>query len=908
MKGIGTMKATLVAALALAAFAAGAYEIDISGDFAAGADGFPTGWSWHDYEGYLPHARVQVESAGELLIGETKGKGGAAIRSRRVPLTKDEILTVRAEVCGSGKAWITIYEWTKEGGWLMSQSPREVVLNPNWREVEYSFTADDLAGKRCATVEVALGVRPGANARFRNVSVWRRLTTAAILKSEDFESTKTLPGNPERIVDHIAPGLLSPTGQGVYKTDSRVDVIPSEKVELPSAESGAFLTSSYRLYAFGRAKRLPAKLVTGFKAGENKFLFAVDHDPAAAELTCAFSGGKKLRVPYASLPADFVFSAAASGTYELTVTSLADSSVRTVSGTSDFFSGAAGAEIVRKLALVAKDGVKTEVSLDNLQLARSEPEKQTALRYPYLAQPDLAFDPVKAGWPLVFEDEFDGTEVDSKKWDTNPGKEKREKQLKYAEVKDGKLLIKADYKPGTTNLATAGFWSEQTYKYGYFEARLKFTTYNGWWAAFWICSRATGNPFMDGFEIDVFEDYYMRNDARNKLDHNLHTKGGGPLKSWNYNSTLPGTHKDWYTIGCKWTPFEITYYIDGKAIPSTSSHSPYKTVTFDAFRHAACIMPLHAIVSGQIMSTAYGRHEATPDEVYPEIFEVDRVRVYGWPGSAPGAAPTVSFTSAAANRFAVTPGSPIDVNVTVKPAAKTGAKIKAVHLFDDGYYLETKTEPPYDFVVPMTKDYFNKTAWMKPGRSGIRPDFDGSMHVFCAFAEDETGMVGHSETMSFMIAPPGKSRPFRGIAHPVPGKVVIGHYDEGGPGIAYCDSTEGNNGAKDWRQDDWVDGGEHSIGSVASGEWVNYTIDVKKAGRYRLKLVYGTPSKFPHYVNYLLDGEKIGTTGRLKHHEEDHWGADTIAETPVALPAGQHVLTLHLFGQFNLGDFTIEEM
>jgi len=190
----------------------------------------------------------------------------------------------------------------------------------------------------------------------------------------------------------------------------------------------------------------------------------------------------------------------------------------------------------------------------------------------------------------------------------------------------------------------------------------------------------------------------------------------------------------------------------------------------------------------------------------------------------------------------------------------------------------------------------------------VRPEFDGSLHVFSAFAEDESGAVGYSPTVSVMVAPSGASRPYQGKAAEIPGVVVVGRYDEGGQGVAYSDSIRGNSGSKDWRQNESVDGGEHTVGGVSSGEWIRYTVDIKKSGRYRMKLMYGTPSSFSHTIDVLLDNVRLVTLGPLKRHAAEHWGTDAPVEAELTLPAGRHVLMLHLFGQFNFGDITFEEI
>ena len=897
-KKFGARALLLFAAVAMAAVAS-AYEVPVGGDFAETLpDGFPAAWCWFDYQVYLPHAEANVErvdGGNALHYFGAKGARGSALRSRkRIPGKAGELVTVALEAKGRGKAWFSLYCWGEKGEWTLSLSSREIVLQDVWEERSFTFTLVDTATSKAASFEVALGLKPGADAWFRNVRVVRRLEIDRVLESDDYESDAVRPGSPELVRGDIAPGLLAPTRKGVYRTTRRVDIVPATHREMPS--SGEFLTSGVRLYGFG--KGASGRLETEFAAGGGKFLVTIA--PGGEEIACRFSGGGRFAVPATALPADFVFSVAADGTFDLSVTSLANSQTSRFGGEADFFRGATNG-VRLAVALLSPGGKAAEATVDNVFLAVSRPERQAQIAYPYTARPQPEFDPAKAGWPLVFSDEFDGSEVDRSKWELPYGK-----TMDYAKVENGILRIAADYSPDNTNkLVSTDFRSIPRFLYGYFESRLKFTTFKGWWASFWLCSCATANSFLDGCEIDIFEDYYMRNPAHNVLDHNLHIRGSGPIKSWNYNSTLPGTYRDWYTIGCKWTPFEITYYMNGKAIKSSARHSPYETVTFDAFRHGTSIKPLSAIVSGVVPSSG-SRRDNDPSEVFPEYYDVDYVRVYGYPGSAPGAAPEVSLSRTDGGRAMTMPmGSRVALKAAPCPAAKTDAKIKAVHLFDSGYYICTKTEPPYEFTVALTDEYFRRTAWYKPGRSGARPDLDGSLHAFSAFAEDESGAVGHSPVVTLMISPGGDSRPFCGEAARLPGVVKVGRYDEGGQGVAYFDSTKGNKTSKDWRHGEGVDCTENSVGAVTSGEWIKYTVDIAKAGRYRVKFPYGTPANCDHWVDLLLDDEKIGRLGPLERRMGHDWSADKVSETEVELPAGRHVLTLHLFGQFNFGNIEV---
>ena len=185
---------------------------------------------------------------------------------------------------------------------------------------------------------------------------------------------------------------------------------------------------------------------------------------------------------------------------------------------------------------------------------------------------------------------------------------------KYARyVKYGRIITDESYHEGARikNLTIAGRdISEFTVAYNPFGGEVK-------------------NPFLDGMEIDIYEDYYLHGNpgtqAPRVLDHNLHLQNGKTLKSYNYNSPKMGSLDDFYVIGCKWTPFEISYYLDGKLIKSSASHSPYNSVTFDAFNHGTGIVPLFVTLSGQETKSFAGDPKAG---VFPDSFTADYVRVY----------------------------------------------------------------------------------------------------------------------------------------------------------------------------------------------------------------------------------------------------------------------------------------
>ncbi|MBO5725344.1 MAG: family 16 glycosylhydrolase, partial [Lentisphaeria bacterium] len=481
---------------------------------------------------------------------------------------------------------------------------------------------------------------------------------------------------------------------------------------------------------------------------------------------------------------------------------------------------------------------------------------------------------------------FNGSCVDENKWKytTTDG-------AKFTSVKDGILTITADWSPDKKRIRSTSLWTRQTFLYGYFEAKVRFRKESGWWSAFWLCTQSPSNPYMNGFEIDIYEDYFLSRKTANgsygkTLDHNLHINAAGTLKSFNYNTTLPGSLDDYYVIGCKWTPFEISYYLNGKIMRSEARHSPYDSVTFDPFHHGNCIMPLSAILSG-----CCGRSGGDPKlGKFPDQFKVDYVRIYAYPREG---APSVTVKSDIGKDFILDSGTTLRFKVQCR-AAKDSS-IKAVYLMDSGFLLDYKTAPPYDFVLPLTKEYFDTTCFVNPGRNGQKPAFDGTLHAWSIMVQDSKGRVSHTKPqIRFVSVGNRRSTHYKGKAAVIPGTVYMGRYDEGGPGVAYHDANAENVFSKTYRKGEGVDVSSETgaLGGVGAGEWLNFTVDVKESGLYTVKFHYGTPME-QKYPTYLISGKKIIGSFRTEKHKSSHWGIDSVAVIPaLRLEKGRQTLKL----------------
>ena len=725
---------------------------------------------------------------------------------------------------------------------------------------------------------------------------------------DDFEvASAARPGKPEIVSGMTSPGLLSQTRMGVYR-GAKVTVVSKDEGWIVPASGKVRFAYGYRLYGFGDGRRVPSKLATRFADGGEHVDFVVTHDPASPMLVAEF-GTAKLEIPYDALPADFTFAFDDSGNAELAVTSLSDSQRRSARATLPFFGTPRRKFSVKTVLGSCASGEKAEVKLDNLSAAIATPERKLG-DIPARIEPLRTFDPVKAGWKLAFRDEFDGDAIDRSKWDA-----RRESGFEHIKVKDGKLAIEVVRRPDGKGLETGSIWTKESFLYGYFEARVRFTRQNGWWAAFWLYGDTVENPFLDGFEIDIFEDYYTRwLDAQGRskafIDHNLHMYCNATLKSWNYMEPLKGSLDDFHTIAVKWTPFEITYYMDGKVAESCAAHSPWSTVTFDPFNHGVGAVPLKAILSGQIMKQDQAWLRGINDYsacTFPDRYYVDWIRIYSYPWEASGR-PSVAWGERyASGRFnLVLEGDSQTYRVDVKPAAKTASPIRAVYLFDSGYLLAWKKEPPFEFKVDFTEGYFNATDYMRPGRQRAKPRFDGD-HALVAFAEDEAGGISKTDPIEFyIVSEKAKSRPYEGKAHVIPGEINPARFDEGGQGVAYSDGSKGNmHGKRDnWRMDEDVDCTPTGIGGVGGGEWLNYTVDIAEEGDYEVSFRYGTPSQGKQSMVFLCDLKVVGSVECIPQDVKYGWNTRSTAKTVLHLPGGRHVIRLLLNGSYNFTTLT----
>jgi beta-glucosidase-like glycosyl hydrolase len=141
--------------------------------------------------------------------------------------------------------------------------------------------------------------------------------------------------------------------------------------------------------------------------------------------------------------------------------------------------------------------------------------------------------------------------------------------------------------------------------------------------------------------------------------------------------------------------------------------------------------------------------------------------------------------------------------------------------------------------------------------------------------------------------------------HPIPGKIEAEDYDIGGEGVAYHDTTSGNEDGE-YRSDD-VDiqsttdiGGGYNVGWIVEGEWLKYTVDVASDGQYDIQVRVASPATVTRTLHIEFDGRDV--TGPMSFGPTCGWQNWTsVFARRVSLTAGQHAMRILMdSGWFNV--------
>ena len=239
-----------------------------------------------------------------------------------------------------------------------------------------------------------------------------------------------------------------------------------------------------------------------------------------------------------------------------------------------------------------------------------------------------------SGWTLVWNDEFDGTTLDTAKWGYwLTGTRRDAVNTPSAVAVGGGNMTLSTYTSGGTHY-TGMISTSATYlpAYGYIEARIDYNDTAGMWSAFWLQSPTMGNPIGDpegaGTEMDVCEHRSVDSgaaDISNKIVGNIHWDGyGASHKSVGYDSGSIGLASGFHVYGLEWTPTVQRFYIDGvlKWTVTDATSSPVSQRSQFLILSSE-VDDTSTTWAGTIPAAGYGTLQTTATKMI-----VDYVRVY----------------------------------------------------------------------------------------------------------------------------------------------------------------------------------------------------------------------------------------------------------------------------------------
>jgi len=176
--------------------------------------------------------------------------------------------------------------------------------------------------------------------------------------------------------------------------------------------------------------------------------------------------------------------------------------------------------------------------------------------------------PAGKQWKLVWQDEFDGPNLDETKWNKLGGIRRDGFWVKDDAYLSGKgtLLLRTKKDGERFTCSAINTQNKFEHTFGYYVARCKMPSQPGHWPAFWMMRKGVGrvgDEGRDGTEIDIVEIPWRDG----KITMNLHWDGyGKDHKSAGHSLTMPELTSGFHDYGLLWTTDEYVFYVDGKEV------------------------------------------------------------------------------------------------------------------------------------------------------------------------------------------------------------------------------------------------------------------------------------------------------------------------------------------------------
>lgn len=185
------------------------------------------------------------------------------------------------------------------------------------------------------------------------------------------------------------------------------------------------------------------------------------------------------------------------------------------------------------------------------------------------AQP-LASD-LAGAYRLTWSDEFNGSELDTSKWNYRTDSKLWSTQLpENISVSGGFAHIALKKQPaGGKQYTGGGIISKGYFRYGYYEARVKGPSGEGWHTSFWMMDNHHEDSDSSQIELDPLE---MDSVDLTRYSVDLHQWRSdiGHMKRFKY--VYPDASLDeFHVYGVEYTPEGARYFLDGELVETTTS-------------------------------------------------------------------------------------------------------------------------------------------------------------------------------------------------------------------------------------------------------------------------------------------------------------------------------------------------
>jgi beta-glucanase (GH16 family) len=236
------------------------------------------------------------------------------------------------------------------------------------------------------------------------------------------------------------------------------------------------------------------------------------------------------------------------------------------------------------------------------------------------------------GWTQVWNDEFDGSSVNTTNWrnlnwNTPYNNEQQAYLPQQATVGGGLLTITATNQPsGGKPYRSARLESNYANQYGRWEIRAKLPSTKGTWPAIWLLPNVSQYPWPTQGEIDILEN---RGQQPNLTSAAFHYGPSVQAHQYVYSENTFNRfgepvdyHDGFHTYAVEWDQNKLRYFID-----DVNWYSVYDADVNSTISQTA---PMETVLNVAVGGDFLGGEDQQPDgsSVWPQQMVVDYVRVF----------------------------------------------------------------------------------------------------------------------------------------------------------------------------------------------------------------------------------------------------------------------------------------